>query len=361
MDSLRFTIPEILSLIGVAQCAYILSYMAFRSGNVKSAALPFLYFLVLGAAFALDFAVHYVAPLIPRHETWQWALWFAGPPLSVLLILQVMTPLRLPGWKALPVLTLLPLAWVGSYAAAAYTGGCPDGIENCVLFQEWLAIGGLLAGVVSMGSVWLIRHPLRALARDKAGRDRYWLILALVMMNLQFLGVVLLGAGGVLAPETVILLRNAIGLGVVYIAGTSLFRIYPQAVQLVRRAERREGLNPQEKGIAGQIEALLERDKIYHEAAYDRAELARELKIPETVVSRVINLHFGKSLPQLLNERRVADAKRLLQETDAAVKVIADEVGFNSLASFNRVFKEMTGMAPSAFRNAQPDKLSAKK
>jgi AraC-like DNA-binding protein len=93
-------------------------------------------------------------------------------------------------------------------------------------------------------------------------------------------------------------------------------------------------------------------EKVYQEPTYSRADLARECSAPESTVSRVINVHFGKSFPQLMNERRIADAKRLLQQTDAPVAKIASEVGFNSLPSFNRVFKDMTGDSPSSFRKS---------
>ena len=55
MDQLRFTIPEMLSLIGVFQCVYILVYVLFRAGNISRVVLPLLYFLVLGVGFFLDF------------------------------------------------------------------------------------------------------------------------------------------------------------------------------------------------------------------------------------------------------------------------------------------------------------------
>ena len=64
----------------------------------------------------------------------------------------------------------------------------------------------------------------------------------------------------------------------------------------------------------------------------------------------MINVHYNKSFSQLLNERRVADAKRLLEETTATVKIISGEVGFNSTASFNRVFRDISGQSPSAWR-----------
>ena len=91
-------------------------------------------------------------------------------------------------------------------------------------------------------------------------------------------------------------------------------------------------------------------DKVYQAASYNRADLARELAVPEAVVSRVINAHFGKSLPTLLNEYRIADARYLLTSTDLPVKDIADQVGFNSMPSFNRVFREITGTTPSLLR-----------
>ena len=90
MDNLRFSIPEMLSLLGVAQCTYLLVYMMFRSGSIKSVFLPALYFLVLAGAFAFDFGRASVSSLIPGFALWHWALWFMGPPLSVLLILQIL-------------------------------------------------------------------------------------------------------------------------------------------------------------------------------------------------------------------------------------------------------------------------------
>jgi len=89
---------------------------------------------------------------------------------------------------------------------------------------------------------------------------------------------------------------------------------------------------------------------VYQEPTYSRSDLARELNVAETAISRVINIYFGKSFPQVLNERRIVDAQRLLRETPAPVKQVAEEVGFNSMATFNRVFREAVGHTPTEFR-----------
>lgn len=360
MDSLRFSIPEILSLLGVAQCVYLLVYMLFRSGSIKSVFLPGLYFLVLGIAFSFDFGRASVAPLIPGFDIWQWLFWFMGPPLSVLLIIQILQLPSIPALRNFWVLTLTPLAFFFSRLAVEFDPACFHWM-SCQVFRDWLVVSGLLAGLVSLLAIWGQRARLNALHNEKAGRDRYWLILTLVFMNLFFLGGMLAGLSPFVDQEHTILIRTIMGLGFVYIAGTSLFRIYPQAVLLIQRGEKKDLSSPGDDELAARIRELLDVQKIYQEAEANRATLARELNVPEATLSRVINLQFGKSVPQLINERRIEDAKQLLLQTDAAVKVIAEEVGFNSLASFNRVFREITGESPTAYRASQPNKNTSNK
>ncbi|QQG35684.1 MAG: AraC family transcriptional regulator [Micavibrio aeruginosavorus] len=349
MDVLRFSIPEILSLLGVAQCVYLLVYMLFRSGSLRSVFLPALYFLILGLAFSFDFGRASVAPLIPGFDLWQAVAWFMGPPLSVLLILQILQLPTMPPLRHFWVLLLMPVAVLLSYAIARTYNSCM-GWLSCPPLADWLVITGLLAGLTSLAAIWGQRGKLETLHYEKAGRDRYWLILTLVFMNLCFLGLMLMTLTPVISEDQAVLARTFLGLGFVYVAGTSLFRIYPQAVILIQRQERRAATTPQEQDLAVKISALMQVQKIYQEPECNRASLARELNVPEATLSRVINAQFGRTVPQFLNEKRVEDAKQLLADTDAAVKVIASEVGFSSLASFNRVFRDVTGESPSAYR-----------
>ncbi len=353
MDHIRFSIPELFSLLGVAQCVYLLVYMLFRAGDVRRAAIPFIYFLVIGAAFFLDFAQRFIGELTAYYEIFRWFAWFMGPPLSVLLIVQVARIREVPGPGNFWVLFLTPLAYVVSVFLSLRHPECmfPD---RCEVLHEWLVITGLVAGAVSMLTIWAISGMMNELYREKTGKDRYWLILTLIFVNLFFLAMELATLTPMVAPSDIVMIRTVLGLGLVYLASTSLFRIYPQALVLLPRGEKGEGgMSEADLALARKIERLLDMDKIYHEPSYGRAELARELETPETIISRIINAHFGKSFPQLLNERRVEDAKRLLRETDASVKIIAEEVGFNSTASFNRVFRDLTGQSPSEYRSGK--------
>lgn len=341
-DDLQFTIPEILSLIGLTQCVYILVYMAFRAGGWKQAALPFAYFLALGGAFFTDLGQRFIGDITSHYEVFSWLFWFSCPPLSVLLIVQIARIGKSLAVKDFLVLGLIPLALAVSLGVS----------KSDETLSEWLAVTGLLAGAGAMLTLWLRRGLFTDLYKEVAGHERYWLVLTLIFLNGAFLALVLGEMTGVLPIEDAFRIRTILGLGLAYLAGTSLFRIYPQAVQLVERRKilSLETLNDAEKTLAEKIETLLSREKVYQEPSYGRADLARELQAQEAVVSKVINRHFGKSLPQILNERRIEDAKRLLKETKAPVKIIADEVGFSSLTTFNRVFRDMTGTTPVAFR-----------
>ncbi len=349
LDQLRFSVPEILSLIGVAQCVYVLVYMMFRAGDIKRAMLPFAYFMVLGLAFFFDFAAEFIGDSTVYYGIFQWFVWFLGPPLSVLLIIQIAQIKQTPDLGNYWVLFLTPLAYGGAVFMSLGDASCifPG---NCTVLYDWLIITGLIAGAISMLAIWGHRGMLEELYQEKTGKDRYWLILTLIFVNLFFLTMMLVSLSATVTQADAILIRTFLGLGLVYLAGTSLFRIYPQSLTLVARGQK-EDMSADELALAQRIERLLDYEKIYHEQAYGRAELARELKTPETVISKVINIHFGKSFPQLLNERRVEDAKRLLRETKASIKVIAEDVGFNSTASFNRVFRDLTGQTPSAYRS----------
>ena len=338
METLRFTFPEILSVIGVTQCVYVLVYVALRAGRMSRAGLALIYFLVLGLAFLADFAQNHLQGAIPHYVAIQWFLWFYIPPLSVLLIVQISQIMKTPSFWHFWVLALPPLA----YGVAWYLAAASDN------FADFLIITGLIAGGVSLLAIWLNRQIFRNIHAQRVGKDRYWLILALIVMNIVFLSLMFLTLDDGVFAYNATTLRTIFGLGFVYLVTTSLFRIYPQAVLMDRRSQNR--LSDTEFDVAKKIEQLMLFDKVYQEASYSRMDLARECETTETIISRIVNAHFGKSFPQLMNEYRVKDAKQLLIETMAPVKQIGIDVGFNSLATFNRVFKEYAGESPSGFR-----------
>ncbi|WP_395682086.1 helix-turn-helix domain-containing protein [Dokdonella sp.] len=93
------------------------------------------------------------------------------------------------------------------------------------------------------------------------------------------------------------------------------------------------------------------REGWWREPDIDLATTARRLGTNTNYLSRALNEGLGESFSDFVNRQRVAAAQaRLLLPGD--VLAIGLDVGFGSKASFNRVFKALTGLTPSAWRRA---------
>lgn len=98
---------------------------------------------------------------------------------------------------------------------------------------------------------------------------------------------------------------------------------------------------------------LMERERSFLDPEITLPKLAQALEIPTAHLSRVINEHLGRNFYEFVNHYRVEDAKRRLAGPDASqdkLITVALDCGFNSLATFNRVFKELGGRTPSEYR-----------
>ena len=67
-------------------------------------------------------------------------------------------------------------------------------------------------------------------------------------------------------------------------------------------------------------------------------------------LSRMFRQHTGFTFTQCLAKRRVDMAMDLLAGTKMPVTQVALQCGFNSIATFNRVFREMRGCTPTQYR-----------
>jgi AraC-like DNA-binding protein len=62
----------------------------------------------------------------------------------------------------------------------------------------------------------------------------------------------------------------------------------------------------------------------------------------------------GVTFTNYLNRVRVEKAKEMLLNPHARVSEVAFDVGFQSLTHFNRVFRNLTGESPTAYRETLP-------
>lgn len=94
----------------------------------------------------------------------------------------------------------------------------------------------------------------------------------------------------------------------------------------------------------------------YKEEGLSIAMLAEKLSLPEYRLRRLINRNLGyKNFSAYMNEYRIRDAKAILANADEArrqITLIALDLGYGSIATFNRAFRQETGVSPREYRKA---------
>ncbi len=81
-----------------------------------------------------------------------------------------------------------------------------------------------------------------------------------------------------------------------------------------------------------------------------RQELSDALHYHAEYLNQIVKKKTGSSLMQLGRSYRLAEAKRLLIETNDSISDIVQELGYVSRSHFYRFFEKETGMLPLAYR-----------
>ena len=89
--------------------------------------------------------------------------------------------------------------------------------------------------------------------------------------------------------------------------------------------------------------------------ALDIATLARIAYVSEAHFIRTFRATFGETPHRYLQRRRVERAMFLLRETDRSVTDICLDVGFTSLGTFGRTFRDIVGESPTTYRRQAND------
>lgn len=104
--------------------------------------------------------------------------------------------------------------------------------------------------------------------------------------------------------------------------------------------------------IIAKLHQAIKMDKVHLNPKLSLQELAKMLAVNEGNLSNTINAYYKKNFRSVINEARVEEVKqRLRQEGISHLSLlgVAKECGFNSEASFYRIFKTKTGLTPKQF------------
>jgi AraC family transcriptional regulator, transcriptional activator of pobA len=95
------------------------------------------------------------------------------------------------------------------------------------------------------------------------------------------------------------------------------------------------------------FQELLERD---FASSHEAGHYADELGVTTGTLSRTLTRLTGRSTKQLITDRVILEAARLLRFSDLSIKEIAARLGFTDQFAFSKAFKRRRGEAPLDFR-----------
>lgn len=107
------------------------------------------------------------------------------------------------------------------------------------------------------------------------------------------------------------------------------------------------------QALAASLQQLMTEKKLFLQPELTINRLSDELQCSRHHLSQLLNDTIGRSFYDYINHLRIDEAKLLLADaryTHHKIASIAYDAGFNSLSTFNEVFKKSTGKTPSGFR-----------
>ncbi|MCD2175374.1 helix-turn-helix domain-containing protein [Rhizobium sp. C4] len=105
-----------------------------------------------------------------------------------------------------------------------------------------------------------------------------------------------------------------------------------------------------DEALLARIASALDEGGLFKDENLSLSKLARKAGLPARDVSSVVNRARGLNVSQFVNNRRIAEACRLLETTSENVTSIMLSSGFGTKSNFNREFRRVTGMSPGQWR-----------
>jgi AraC-like DNA-binding protein len=217
-----------------------------------------------------------------------------------------------------------------------------------------------LAMVVHL--LWVAMSGLRDDLIEARRKTRLWYIIAVsIATALVVLGEMFYTSmtGDNSDPPSVSLIRTVIILPPVLLGAYLYMSLQREALlfEPVPELEKpKPRVDPKDSATHERLLRAMTDDKLYREPGLGIGMLASKLNVPEHQLRALINKGLGyRNFAAFLNQYRLADAKDALAAPDQArtpILTIAMDVGYASLATFNRAFKTEIGLTPSAFRAA---------
>ncbi|HVV56374.1 MAG TPA: ABC transporter permease [Mucilaginibacter sp.] len=138
----------------------------------------------------------------------------------------------------------------------------------------------------------------------------------------------------------------------IWIAATAYLK--PEATTINPPAFSKPLLPAELRHKGAWLKQAVKTNRYYRDPDLSLNSLAGKLGLTTHELSRILNTVLKKSFNDFINEYRVADVIRKMQDAGydhITLLGIALDSGFNSQSTFTRIFKQMTGKSPTAYKN----------
>lgn len=345
------SLVEALQLAGLLPCLFVVLLLCVLTHDWQRVLIPAAYFLCLACSFLLPLQ----SVLGLAGEEVRLALTFAEtllPALCFLLIIQFLT-----GSIPRPVYWLILAAPVIGGGSLLYSAAGEE--ELCIAELSCISAFSLrmLYNIFASSLIFLLltvhfsRTRLQVEENSVIRHHKYWLVISLISLYLGLLALDLALLDGQVNAVEHLLAATVIRISFIYLVLTSLFRVFDTLPFFGEGGQIPAQQRPFDPGLIERLEQAIHEENVYREMGCSRESLAKHLGIGEHVLSRLVNQHYGKNFNEFINGFRVDEAKQRLRGETTPVTAIAFEVGFSSIASFNRVFKTLAGCSPTEYRS----------
>jgi len=286
-------------------------------------------------------------------------------PLIFFYVLKLTRPERKLGWKDLlhfiPVLLEL-LVWMFTVKEGANTGtDMPVFRQLTFLFQS---LAFLSVIIYLYGCHWLIENFYQRLKFN--GGDRYrnelqWLhrLLAgfglLWLLWIPYTAVNYFGYHNQLNVYSYYPIYLILAVTIIWIGASAFLRPELELpVEMAPVSKPSASAELRQKGVW--LKNVVKEKRYYEDPELSLSSLAEKLGLHPHELSRVINIALKKNFNDFINEYRVKEVVRKMQDTaydHITLLGIAYESGFNAQSTFSRIFKQMTGKTPLEYKNKE--------
>jgi len=135
--------------------------------------------------------------------------------------------------------------------------------------------------------------------------------------------------------------------GMVSVLGKGLFTVEEMLQRLENVLAHRHRLVSERRQLVLGAMAYIHSHYMY---PISRSDIADHVSVSARHLTRSFKQELGITLISYLNRYRIKQAKTLLEQGDMGITEVAMSVGFSTGGYFARVFRQETGMSPSAYQ-----------